>query len=294
MDLITLRADGAGLVLAPEAGGVVTRYWIDDGAAALDLLRPWSAPRPGQPLEAAGFPLVPYSNRIRAGRFAFRGRDVALPLNRPPERHSIHGHGWQAVWRPLEVRANEATVEYRHDADAWPWAYRATQRFVLAASGLSVELALRNESDTAMPAGIGWHPYFPRTPRTTVTADVRAIWLTDDEAMPTVLAAPRPGADPTRGLMVDAVALDHCFVGWRHRAVIERPESGLRLVMTAESPLDFLVVYTPPQRPFFCAEPVSHATDAFNLAASGRTETGARVLEPGQTLRATVTLRVER
>ena len=294
MDLITLRAGGAGLVLAPSAGGSVARYWLDDGAAMLDLLRPWSAPRPGAPLEAAAFPLVPYSNRIRAGCFSFRGRDVTLPLNRPPERHSIHGHGWQAGWRPLEVRAHEAAVEYRHEAGAWPWAYRATQRFVLAASSLSVALALRNESDTAMPAGIGWHPYFLRTPRTTVTADVEAIWLTDDEVMPTVLTAPRPGADPTRGVMVDAVALDNCFVGWRRRVVIERPESGVRLIMTAETPLDCLVVYTPPHRPFFCAEPVSHVTDAFNLAAAGRADTGTQILEPGEALRATITLSVER
>ena len=63
--------------------------------------------------------------------------------------------------------------------------------------------------------------------------------------------------------------------------------------MTAEAPLDFLVVYTPKGRSFFCAEPVSHMTDAFNLAAGGRTDTGARTLAPGETLRAVVTLAVE-
>ena len=43
-------------------------------------------------------------------------------------------------------------------------------------------------------------------------------------------------------------------------------------------PLGFLVVYTPPGEDFFCAEPVSNATDAFNLAAAGRTDTGMLVL----------------
>jgi aldose 1-epimerase len=61
-----------------------------------------------------------------------------------------------------------------------------------------------------------------------------------------------------------------------------------------QPPLDFLVVYTPPGRPFFCAEPVSHITDAFNLVAAGRTDTGARSLAAGETLRAKVTLSVER
>jgi aldose 1-epimerase len=65
------------------------------------------------------------------------------------------------------------------------------------------------------------------------------------------------------------------------------------VVMTAEAPLDFLVVYTPPGRPFFCVEPVSHVTDAFNLAAAGRTDTGSRALAPGETLRAAVTLSLE-
>ena len=63
--------------------------------------------------------------------------------------------------------------------------------------------------------------------------------------------------------------------------------------MTAEPPLDFLVVYTPPGRPFFCVEPVSHVTDAFNLAAAERGDTGARALERGETLRAVVRLSLE-
>jgi len=112
--------------------------------------------------------------------------------------------------------------------------------------------------------------------------------------MPTTLAPTGPGADLSRGVMVDTIALDNCFAGWRRRAVIEWPEPGMGLVMTAAAPLDFLVVYTPLGRPFFCAEPVSHVTDAFNLSAAGRTDTGALLLQPGETLQATVTLSLER
>jgi len=72
-----------------------------------------------------------------------------------------------------------------------------------------------------------------------------------------------------RGVGADAVALDNCCVGWSGRATIDWPEDGTRLAMTAEPPLDCLVVFTPTGRPFFCVEPVSHVTDAFNLAAAG-------------------------
>jgi aldose 1-epimerase len=132
-----------------------------------------------------------------------------------------------------------------------------------------------------------------RTPRATLGAGVAGIWLTDGEAMPTALATPPPESDPARGIRPDAVVLDNCFTGWTRRAVVEWPERAARLVMTAEGPLDFLVLYTPPGEAFFCAEPVSHVTDAINLAAAGRPDTGLRTLEPGESLAATITLTPE-
>lgn len=292
MELITLRAAGAGLVLAPAVGGAVARYWLERDGTTWDWLRPMpaAAARDRDPYRSAAFPLVPYSNRIREGRFAFGGRPVTLPLNRPPERHAIHGHGWQSAWQPVHVEAAGARLEYRHAAGAWPWAYRAVQRFTLTAAGLTVALDLVNESDVPMPAGLGWHPYFPRTPRTTIAAEVRAVWLTDEEMLPTALVPPSPAADPSRGVAVDAAALDNCFVGWSRRVDVEWPEPDAGLTMTAEPPLDYLVVFTPPGRPFFCVEPVSHVTDAFNLAEAGRPDTGRRVLEPGAALRTAITL----
>ncbi len=58
--------------------------------------------------------------------------------------------------------------------------------------------------------------------------------------------------------------------------------------VTADDPLRFLVVYTPPGESYFCAEPVSHCTDAFNLADRGRNDTGMIVLPPGKAASATV------
>ena len=287
MDLITLRAGDAAVELAPEVGGSVTRYWIERGPVTREWLRPTPAGalRAGHPELAAAFPLVPYSNRIRAGRFSFRGRSVVEPLNRPPERHAIHGHGWQARWQPTEVTAATARLEYRHPAGAWPWAYHATQRFILTPSELTVELSLSNHSAAPMPAGLGWHPYFSRTRRVTIAADVRAMWLTDAERMPTERVAP-PAAPFGRGR-------DNCFVGWSRRVTIDWPELGARLLMRAEPPLDYLVVFTPARRPFFCIEPVSHVTDAFNLAEADRSDSGILVLEPGETLRTAVVLTPE-
>jgi aldose 1-epimerase len=273
---------------------MVTRYWLEREARVWEWLRPASelAVSQSDGYEAAAFPLVPFSNRIRGGRFRFEGLDVALPLNRPPERHAIHGQGWQASWTAREVSTTSALLELRHAPDAWPWAYRATQRFALSPANLTVELALENESDAPMPAGLGWHPYFLRTPRTALTASVARIWLTDAEMLPSELAPSPVTACLAAGVTIDSVSLDNGFTGWSRRAVIDWPELGARLVMTAGPPLDFLTVFIPPSLPFFCVEPVSHATDAVNLAGAA-SEVGRRSLEPGATLRASITLTPE-
>jgi aldose 1-epimerase len=293
MESITLRQGALGVTLAPRIGGSVARFWSDAKGADLDYLRPASpdALARGEPGGLSSFPLVPWSNRIRAGRFTFGGRSIALTPNL--RGHAIHGLGYRAPWTVTDRGPSEAALEHRHSPGEWPWAYRATQRIVLTPAGLDVEMILTNESETSMPAGLGWHPYFPRTAATTLHAHVTGLWLTDAEILPTVRVTPPPDRDPRLGLAVDRVALDNVFVGWDQGALITWPKRGARLRMTARGPLSTLVVYTPSGEAFFCAEPVSHVTEAFNLAAAGDRETGMLSLAPGESARAAMFLAPE-
>jgi aldose 1-epimerase len=293
MHPITLRRGPLGVALLPAVGGSLARFWLERAGAVVDLLRPAPDRAPGRhdPWAMACFPLVPWSNRIRHGRFRFGGRDVALAPNL--RGHAIHGHGFQRAWAVSDLAPTEVTLEYRHSPDAWPWAYRAVQRIALEPTGLELELRLTSEDGAAMPAGLGWHPYFPRTPETTLAARVTGLWVTDAEILPLECVVPPPERDPGRGLAVDRTALDNAFVGWDGRAVVTWPEREARLHLVADPLLGTLVVYTPPGASFFCAEPVSHVTDAFNLAGAGRTDTGMRALDPGETVRARLTLTPE-
>jgi aldose 1-epimerase len=293
MESITLRRDSLGVILAPGIGGSIARFWRAAGGGDLDFLRPTppDALARGEPGGLSSFPLVPWSNRIRAGRFTFGGPSIALTPNL--RGHAIHGLGYRASWTVGEQSPSEAILEHRHAAGEWPWAYRATQRIALTAAGLDVEMVVTNESGSTMPVGLGWHPYFPRTATTTLHARVTGIWETDAEILPTILVAPPPDRDPRLGLAVDRVVLDNVFVGWNQEAVITWPEWRSRLRLTARGPLETLVVYTPPGEAFFCAEPVSHVTEAFNLAAAGRQDTGILSLAPGESVRAAMALAPE-
>lgn len=237
------------------------------------------------PLDAACFPLVPYANRIRDGRFSFGGHDVRLALNHPPERHSLHGIGWQRPWLLQSLVGSSVSLVLDHGGfGGWPWAWRAVQLFTLDPSGLTITLSLTNESREAMPAGLGFHPYFRRSPHTRLRFAARALLVADEEIMPT---GERAGPDSLApfgiGAPLPPALIDHCFTGWDGRAEIE-DEAG-RIIITADH-APHLHIYSPAAGHELCVEPVSHLPDAVN-----RPEWPMPALAPGET--ATIQMRIE-
>ena len=277
-------------------GGSITRYASDRGGTTIEWMRP--APAEALAGRSAGgtssFPMVPFSNRIRDARFRFRGRTVQLPQNFQPEPHAIHGHAWRAPWTVLDRGTSSLLIEYRHPAGDWPWPYVAQQQFDLTAERLRVRFSVTSEAAEPMPVGFGLHPYFVRTPRATVRADVGRMWVADDTMVPVNLVAPPPqlllDGD---GLNPDATPLDNNFVRFGGRAEVAWPEWDARLRIDTDPAYACLVVYTPPGRDFFCVEPATNCIDGFNLANAGRTDTGIIVLEPNDTAAADVTFTPE-
>lgn len=294
--LMTLSSGRARCRVAPGAGGAVAGFWWERGGDRIDWLRPASpaAVARGNAGEMGCFPLVPYGSRIRDARFMFCGREVVETPADGGGRHALHGHGWRRDWRVVDRGEDRLVLEYDHAPDAWPWLYRVRQSFVLSPEALELTLELENRSDELMPAGLGFHPYFPRTPEASLTASTTGVWLTDAEIMPTERTAVPPGWDLAAGRRVADLALDNVFTGWSGEAVITWPERKARLSLSATQPLlSFLVVYTPPMRDFFCVEPASHCSDAINLARAGVAATGLRVLAPGMRRAGCVKLRPE-
>jgi len=68
--MVELTAGRLRLQLSPSIGGAISAFeWIGPGAAR-PILRKCNSPLE-KVLDAASFPLVPYVNRIRDGRFTF-------------------------------------------------------------------------------------------------------------------------------------------------------------------------------------------------------------------------------
>ncbi len=207
---------------------------------------------PDGPIYWGAYPMAPWAGRIRHGRFRFGGREHTLPLGMPP--HAIHGVVLDRPWSVAERASATARISIELD-DRWPFRGHVEQRFTLRPDGLEVAMALT--AGEAMPAAIGWHPWFRRligvsgTPPARLRLDAAEMLARDGEGIPTG-ARIEPPAGPW----------DDAFTGLRSNPVLEWP-GQLRLELA--STCDWWVVYTVPEHAL-CVEPQSGPPDAVNQA----------------------------
>ena len=278
---LELKHGPFSLTLSPEHGGSVLSFKRN----ATDILRPtppdlletWAGTAKG----FAAFPMVPFTSRITNGAFTSGDHTIKLPANMPPEPHAIHGFGWQSTWNVSQATISSVTLTHTNGGEIWPWPYTARQVFALNDTGLSLTLHLTNHGDAPMPAGFGWHPYFPRRDAH-VKASTRNVWLSSHE-----LATTPADFDISKGRAIADLNLDHVFDIVAPLQTIKWP--GLTLAIESTPVFSKLIVYVPPGRDYFCVEPVTHAPDAVNSTLPNQV-TGLHMLEQGETLSGTINL----
>ena len=275
-DPVRLEAGNLQLELQPAVGGAVTAFRAGGHAVFRE------APDPLTDVNDSGcYPLAPFSNRVRDGRFGFRGREVRLSPNLRPQKHPLHGQGWRGVWTVAAAGEGQVELVFDHAPGEWPWAYQARQLFSLDSGGLTIRLQCRNMADAPMPCGLGLHPWFPANAETVLDARVEGVWTIDDEVMPVSLE-PATGRYDLRGRRVNGADLDNGYEGWSGEAEIAWPDRGLSVRISSPEARRFQV-YAPPQGGVVVAEPVTNANGALNQPEARWPELGLAVLEPGET-----------
>ncbi|MDI9350247.1 MAG: aldose 1-epimerase [Candidatus Symbiobacter sp.] len=263
------------LELRPDLGGAIGGVWLDN----VPILRPTPIDATSS-RETACFPMIPYSGRLGFCRFNWRGVDYTTQPNFEDSPHSLHGVGWQRAWRMVALQPQQAVMSYTHPGDKdWPFAFIAYQEFTLNENGLLVKLVVRSLDKRPQPMGLGFHPYFCRDDASAIFTGVTEKWETDQVLLPT-RAVP---LERINGLVAN-LDYDHCFGGWNGGVTITQKD--LRIGLSSD--LGYVVVYTPPQKDYFCVEPVTHRTNALN--SPDPLSYGVCELDPGEELTANMYL----
>lgn len=291
-DVITLCRAGLTVGLDPRGAVITGLWWQGAGGARLPLLRDGSG-HEGDPARSSCFPLLPFGNRVRGNRFTVGDQAFGLAPNQPWDPHYLHGDGWLSLW--AMERVDHATLRFtlRHPAaPGEPYAYDAAIDYALtAAPALAVTMTLRNRAATAMPFGLGLHPYIPLTPKTRLHAPAERFYTEEagflpgpEASMPADLNFANPSPLPRRWI-------NNGFAGWNGQARITWPERRLALDIAADAAFSHYVLFmsdTAFEPGFagdsFCFEPMTHQADGHHAADLG----GLVLLAPDEDLTARI------
>jgi aldose 1-epimerase len=264
--------------LFPQTGGAIG-HWRWKG---VDIFRP--APGGTDIATMASFPMLPYANRL--GNAELPGFGCLTP-NAAPERHGLHGIGWQRPWTVTVAAPDRAELTLRHGADGhWPFDFLAVMRFSLESDQLITALTLTNLDAKPMPAGAGFHPYFPIDADTCFDSDWRGVWEIGDDLLPT---RHHPVMKPAPRLAL-GWSVNNCFTGWGRVASLTYAEH--RVTVRAGRECSYLQCYQPgAAHPYIALEPVSHAPNAHQMRASA--SHGLRELGAGMSFTISMTISVE-
>lgn len=261
-----------------------------------DILRPMDLEKKRTDAnDAAMFLMIPFAGRIRGGSFVYWGITRRMPKNQIGLHDPIHGDAWKSVWQVVEQHPHKVVLSMEHKKEdaGFPFPYRAKVSYILKKDGLSVEMEVYNTSVLPMPCGLGIHPFFVKEKDVQLKFKTKTVWANESDPI-----LDKPYETPTAWNFTDSKELgkmefDTCFGGFDSVATITYPSSGYQVQLSADSKFGHIVLYAPKGKGFFCLEPTTNASNAFNLAASGVIGTGIKSIGPQQSISANIDLTIK-
>jgi aldose 1-epimerase len=273
-----------------EVGGGIREYFVGE--------RPVLDPYPAEAMcdGAHGAPLIPWPNRLDAGRYTFDGAEYQLPLTEPENGNAIHGLLRWRNWRAVERSEDRVVVATRlHPMQGWPFALDVAVAYGLGEDGLTVQTTVANLGPAPCPFGSGQHPYLSPGPgqrldECTLQLRVGTRILTDPERQLPAGSKPVAGTNLDFGSPrpIGQLQIDDPFTDLerdqdgRAWVTLEGPDSRT-VALWCDDSYSLIQLYTGDtlaperRRQGLAAEPM---TCPPNALASGE---GVIRLEPGQT-----------
>lgn len=293
---ITLSNDKIQIGVLPEIGGSISFFKYRQLENTVDILRPFEkTPKGLDSNNASMFVMLPFCNRIRGGSFVYWGITRKMQKNQAGIPDPIHGDGWKSVWNIVDQTSTNLHLKMSHNKSkgGFPFSYEGEIFYKLIDNKLTVTLSVKNLNPLPMPCGMGIHPFFVKTKEVELNFPTELVW--SNEADP-IFDKPykTPEAwDFKGGKALKNAVFDTCFSGFEGKATISYPNRGISVEIDTDNQFRHIVLYSPRGKGFFCLEPTTNASNAFNLAASGVVGTGMKSIGPNQTMTGEITLTIK-
>ncbi len=146
-----------------------------------------------------GMVLAPWPNRLTDGRYSFAGRELQLAITEPTRSTALHGLSCWDDWAIADASAEAATLVLDLPASpGYPFSLRVSVTYALGDDGLTITTTALNTGATALPYGVGFHPWVSPGAGSlddcTLELGANTLVTVDDRLLPT-------GTTPVAGVM---------------------------------------------------------------------------------------------
>ena len=245
--LVTLNASNTSVTIAPARGALVTSFRV--GERELLYLDAATFADPKQNVRGGIPVLFPSPGKLAGDAWRYGDRHGSMKQ---------HGFARTLAWTVVETQPDSLVLAMESNAATlaqFPWQFTTTLKFVVSDARLRLTMTVANRSDSAMPFGIGYHPYFRVDDKARARIDTAATRAFDNVSKTVVAFS---GFDFTQG-EVDLHLLDH-----GSNAATLRYGDGAGIEVSASSQFDRWVVWTLPGKDFVCLEPWTTPANALN------------------------------
>lgn len=222
--------------------------------------------------------LLPFPNRLLEGQYNWLGESLHFEVNKPDTRSALHGYGPDAAFSLSAVNLSKdkafARLKFLNRPSDHQGQYPFLVEFELELGvnmlehRASWQLRARNLGATAVPVGLGWHPYF-------LLPGGKEKWrlymppnqeVALEHAIPT--GNMKEGLPPKQALSINET-WDSCFAlsTETDRTVrLAGPDYNIHVTQTGET--RYTQLYVPPDQGSLAIEPMSCGVNAFQVAVS--------------------------
>ncbi|MDO6736477.1 aldose 1-epimerase [Wenyingzhuangia sp. 2_MG-2023] len=210
--------------------------------------------------------LFPFANRIKDGKYDYKGKTFQLDCNEANLNNALHGLVYDKLFtvKNSKTSENSASVilEYveTNKAVGFPYLFTVTVTYTLTQNGLALQLGVENNDVTSFPFTLGWHPYFLSDDlynSSLIFSSNKSVEF--DERMITKNIVEGEVAMP---LEIKDKQLDNCYALDKSAVVFATPKYKMTIDSTAKE--NFFQMYTPPKANTIALEPVTGVSNSLN------------------------------
>jgi aldose 1-epimerase len=221
-----------------------------------------------------GYPsalLFPFPNRIKDGKYDYKGHTYQLPINEEEYGNAIHGLVAFERFTLKEKKQNSASFVYTYDGNkpGYPFPYIFEIKYTLNKAKLNLDIKIQNNGEITMPYGFAWHPYFgfqgSSIGEMSLKVPLRYRIELDEKYVPTgEKEIERKTLIPLKNTFLDNLYeikkvgdIQELELRFKKKKVIVSQKTGI-------NDFNYFIAYTPPNRDCIALEPQTMATNGFN------------------------------